>query len=366
MTVSTRLVLKIYRLMLVCYPAEFRAKFSTEMQEVFSMAVNEVQNANQGGIWRLLWRELQSWPGSVLKEHLQERINKMGSQIALENPKPLSGLDWLAALIIFILPLVGTAFHKIAIVFPDWISIFLLVFFLSSIAFAFILAVVRGLPRWSLSYVGLILTIMVFYSLGIVLWGLFFYPAWMLIFGPMNSWSLPVRLLYSGLMNAFTWFLVLSIALILVALLRHWSKVQSLWQHIRDDWTHLSFLVYGGLVFYIWLTFDEYQNEDPWIFAAFTGLAIGAWLHLVAKSKTTRILALVGGVTAAMWVVALGKWNLVPLQSWPVNLESERLYETLAAISSWIVMIMTLLAPVLLNLLPTSRSPMVDNGITPA
>lgn len=290
----------------------------------------------------------------------------MRSQIRLEEFRPQSWVDWLAASAIFIFPLISAAIHFTAIYLPNWMGISLVVIFLGIIAFALVLAVIRGLPRWSLPYVGLVLTIMVFYSLGIALWGLLFYPAWMLIFGPMNSWSLPVRLLYSGLMNAFTWFLILSIALILVALLRHWPRVQALWQHIRDDWTHLSFLAYGGLVFYIWLTFDEYQHEDPWIFAAFTGLAIGAWLHLLTKSKTTRILALVGGVTAAMWVVALGKWNLVPMQTWPVNLEAERLYETLAAISSWIVIIMVLLAPVLLNLLPPSHSPMVDEGITSA
>jgi hypothetical protein len=288
----------------------------------------------------------------------------MGSQISFQTPQQLSRLDWLAASAMFVFPLISTAIHFTTIDLPNWMGIPLLVIFLGIIAFALVLTVIRGLPRWSLSYFGLVLTIMVFYSLGIILWGLFFYPAWMLIFGPMDSWSLPVRLLYGGLMNAFTWFLVLSIALILVTILRHWSKIHTLWQHIREDWTQLSFLVYGGFVFYIWLTFDEYQQEYPWLFAAFASLAVGAWLHLLAKSKTTRILALIGGVTAAMWIVAIAKWNLVPMQNWPVNLEAERVYEPLAALGSWIATSMALIAPALLNLLPPSPSPIIDHGIT--
>jgi hypothetical protein len=287
----------------------------------------------------------------------------MGSQIDFEKPKPLSRIDWLAALIIFILPLAGIALNLVAVGFPNWMGSILLVIFLGSIGFALVLGVIRGLPSWSLSYVGFVLTIFTFYGLGLGLWGLLIYRPWMLIFGPMDYWSLPIRLLYSGLGVAFVWFLVLIIALISIYLLKHWASIQVLWQHLRADWTLLSFLVYGGFIFYIMLTFDEYQHEDPWKFAAFTSLAAGAWLYLLAKGQKTRILALVGGVSAAMWIVAVGKWILVPMQSWPVNLESEGLYEPLAAIGSWIVMTAVLIAPALLNLLPHAPSPIVDEGM---
>ena len=193
---------------------------------------------------------------------------------------------------------------------------------------AMVLAVIRGLPRWSLSYLGFVLMIIVFYGLLWGLWGLLFYQPWMLIIGPMNSWSLPIRILYQGMMTAFMWFLVLLTAIILINLLRHWHPIQALWQHIREDWTQLSFLVYGGLVVYIWLIFDEYHYEKPWTFAANTSLAIGGWFYLRSRKQNKRFLALVGGATAAMWIVAIGKWVLLPIQNWPVNLESERLFET--------------------------------------
>ena len=126
-------------------------------------------------------------------------------------------MDWLAASVIFILPLVGTALHGAAIGFPGWAVNTVLFFFFGSMGFAFLLAVIRGLPRWSFSYLGFALTIFVFYGL---LWGLLFYQPWMLILGPRDSWSLPVRILYQGVMTAFIWFLVLLTAIIMINLLK--------------------------------------------------------------------------------------------------------------------------------------------------
>ena len=166
-------------------------------------------------------------------------------------------------------------------------------------------------------------------------------------------------------MVAFMWLIVLLVAVIIFHLLKHWPRIHSLWRHIRADWTHLSFLLYGGSVFYIWLIFDEYRYEDSWISGAFVGLAIGAWFYLRAKGQNMRILALISGVTAALWVVTVGKWILVPMQNWPVNIEAERIFESLRTIGSWIVTVVALLAPVLLKLLPSSPNSTVKEGITP-
>jgi hypothetical protein len=159
------------------------------------------------------------------------------------------------------------------------------------------------------------------------------------------------------------WFLVLLVAVIIFTLLKHWPRIHTLWRHIREDWTHLSFLVYGGLVFYILLIFDEYRYEDSWIFVAFVCLGIGAWFYLKTKGQKMRILALISGVTAALWVVTVGKWILVPMQNWPVNIESERIFESLRTIGSWIVTIAALMAPALLKLLPLFPKSNIEEGI---
>jgi len=56
-----------------------------------------------------------------------------------------------------------------------------------------------------------------------------------------------------------------------------------------------------------------------------------------------------------MWVIADGKWVLVPLQNWPVNLESESLFDCLSALASWVTIILAVMTPALLNLLPQRR-----------
>jgi len=274
----------------------------------------------------------------------------MASKTDFEITNRLIRIDWLAAMVIFILPLIGIAVSGKNL--SRWMINILIIFFFGSIICALVLAVIRGFPRWSLSYLGLGLTIIVFYGLGLVLWGVFFYPAWMLIFGPMNAWPLPVRLLYSGLMVTVMWFLVLFIAISLLILFRHQPHIDALWKDIHKDWTQLSFVVYGGLIFYIWLIFDEYQHEGPWIFAAFTCLAAGAYCNLVAKEHNKRLLALVIGASMALWMVAIGKWNIVPIQNWPVDLAAERSFESLRTLTAWISIMAALFAPALLDLWP--------------
>jgi hypothetical protein len=286
----------------------------------------------------------------------------MASKTDYKETNPPSGFNWLAALAIFLLPLFITALSGTDA--SRWIMNLMYVFFLGCIVLAIVLAIKRELPRWSFSYLGLVLTIFVFYSLLWVLWGLIFYTPWMIVFGPMDTWSLPVRILYQGLMVVFMCFLVLALTLVMIKLFQH--LFTTIWQFVRGEWIHLSYLVYGGLVFYIWLIFDEYLHENSWLFAAFTSLAIGGWLYLRARRPIGRFTALVGGTTAAMWIVAIGKWNLVPIQNWPVDLQAERLFEFLRTISSWIVTIAALSAPALLYLLPPFLSSNADETITSA
>ena len=82
--------------------------------------------------------------------------------------------------------------------------------------------------------------------------------------------------------------------------------------------------------------------------------------------KKKRFLALVGGATVAMWIVAIGKWIIVRMQSWSVNLESARWFEAVYTISSWIIAIAALIAPASLNLLPPSPRPTVEEAILSA
>ena len=178
-----RLIKKFYRLLLAFYPAEFRAEFGAEMEDVFTIALAHVQQSDDERFWQLVWREIRDWPGTVLQEHLRARRRKMASNGFIEK-KPLPRRELLAALIIFLLPLFFSVFAITGIPPLKWIDYFMLILFGGTLLFALLLAIIKGLPRWSLSYLGFVL------MLGIILssdsfWG-WLYPYFVQSFGPKS------------------------------------------------------------------------------------------------------------------------------------------------------------------------------------
>ncbi len=361
-------VTRIYTLLLRLYPTGFRDEFGEEMTAVFAKAVREAAKRGWVSLTAVFLREIRDWPGSVLQERLRARRRKMASNQFIEE-KPLSRRELLAALIIFLLPIFFYIFATTGIPPSKWIDYFMLLLFGGALLFALGLAIIKGLPRWALPYLGFVL------MLGIILssdsfWG-WLYPHFVQSFGPRPYWPIPVRIIYSGVFQFIMLFFTLLSALILVNLLRLLPYTRGVWRRIQADWTQLSFMLYGGLVFYIILTFDEYHYKELWASIAWICLALGAWLYLWAKSQKQRILALIGGATGAMWIVAFAKWTLIPLQKWPVGYpyspsEISRWTEPSNVMIDWVFILLILMAPALLNLLPSSSPSDVQEDIAPA
>jgi hypothetical protein len=341
------------------------------MQDVFATALTKVQHPNGERYWRLIWREFRDWPGSVLREYLRVRRKKMPAN-GFYKEKPLSHSELLAAMIVFLLPLLIALFSILGttgINLPYWMDFFGLFLFWGPVIFVLGFAIIKGLPRWSLSYLGFVLMVGIIFSRYDRFWG-WIYPYFTQSFGQRSIWSLPIRIIYVGTFAFIMMFSILLIALILVNLLRLLPYTRGVWQRIRADWTQLSFLLYGGLVFGILIVFEEYQHEYIWQLLAWICLALGAWLYLRAKNQKQRILALLGGATAAMWFVALAKWMLIPLQEWPTGYpvapsEATRWVETGSAMINWVFILIMLIAPALLNLLPQAPNPILSKEEDP-
>jgi hypothetical protein len=353
-----RLATKLYRLLLTCYPAVFRAEFGDEMQDNFQSALIETQHRGGELVWQLFWRELRDWPGAVLQEHLRARRNKI-TKFA-----PLKTGEVLAALTIFLIPSLATLLLEILGAtmsdrMPEWAGPFLVIIFLGSLIVPLVLAIIRGFPRWSSPYLGVLLVGFTFFVPFWRIWGLI-YPSVTRWFGNMYSWTMSVRIFVQGMQAALIWFLVLLSAFILISILRLLPHTRTLWERIRHDWTQLSFIIYGGLVFHVILIFDEYQKDEPWLIAAWLSLAVGCWLYLHSREQYQRILILLCGATLAMWIVAVGKWYLVPFQSWGPWFEryapeTERWFESGRTLADWFCLVITLMIPALLNLLPRKQ-----------
>ncbi|MCJ7703621.1 MAG: hypothetical protein MUO62_18725 [Anaerolineales bacterium] len=282
--------------------------------------------------------------------------------------KPPLRRELLAAMVIFLVPLFAI-FEIPALSLPHWIDYLLVILILGLLLFALGLAMFTRLPPWALPYLGLLLLPGILFSQ--VLIGNSIYPFFTQSFGPMSSWSLPLRITYAGIFELLIWFLVLLSALVLVNLLRLQPRTRGVWQRIRADWTQLSFLLYGSLVAYILLTFEAYRYEELWKSIAWMCLALGAWLYLRARRQKQRIRVLIIAATAAMLTTTLAKWMLVPLQKWPIGYPfapslASRWIETGVTFISWIGILFVLMAPALLNFLPSSPPPDVQQEIAPA
>ena len=363
------LLVRLYSRMLRFYPHDFRAEFGVEMTAVFAGAVRDAAEQSWLLLTAVCLREIRDWPGSVLQENLRARRRKMALNGFIEK-KPLPLRELLAALIIFLLPLFFSVFATTGIPPSKWIDYFILILFAGALLFALVLAIIKGLPYWSLPYLGFVLMSGIILSSDSRFWG-WLYSYFVQSFGPNSYWPIPVQIIYAGIFQCIGLFFTLLSALILVNLLRVLPYTRTVWQHIRVDWTHLSFMFYGGLVFYIILMFDEYQHEVVWKFTAWTCLALGAWLYLRAKRQKQRILALIGGATGAMWIVVLAKWALIPLQKWPTGYpvapsEAARWVEPGSAMISWGWILVMLIAPALVRLLSSSPPPNVQEDIAPA
>jgi hypothetical protein len=152
-------------------------------------------------------------------------------------------------------------------------------------------------------------------------------------------------------------FLLTLIVLGLLAILRRCS---ALVQRIRQDWTLVSFVIYGEAIFALILLFDEYQREEPYIIASLMLLSAGSWFYLHSSAQWQRVLALLSGMSLAMWAAAFGQWVIVPLQAWPEwfqnhSPQNERWFEAGSTLIEWGWMALALLTPALLQRIARRR-----------
>ncbi len=341
------MILRLYAFLLRLYPRRFRAEFEAEMQRVFAEAAAEAADQNLLSLAKVCLRELRDWPGAVLRAHLRERKKRMDTQ-SLE-PAHEGKASWWAALAavalfaapaIYGLPAQG-AFGAIRSVLAAAALLVTLVMLAAG--------VLKGFPRWSLPYMGLMLALVGFFG-GAGLLQPLLEPSlgpWMnqLMRSVVTVGDEDSRLRWQVISSGILWLGFLFLLALVVALLA--TRRHSLVGRIRRDWTLLSFTVYGSALLTLFLAFDEYTHDGPYRIASILLMAAGAWAYLRSDRLWQRALALAAGIALAMAVVAVGKWTIVPLQNWPTWFgwhppEVERRFESLRTLIDlgWILLVM--------------------------
>jgi hypothetical protein len=255
---------------------------------------------------------------------------------------PGSGREAFAALAPFLFGMVMLFFSYIgkSMTIPLWVQIAFVLLFWSSVLVLFLLGSAKGLPRWFLPYLGLpvpIVCLLIFNSL---------MEKWQGVWWYRLPWLLSV-FTQEGL------FFMGSVLLLLLLLVisRLVPRFRPFHQRIRDDWTLLSFLIYGAAPLTLFITFNEYKNTEPFFFLSLLFLALGGWFYLRNSEPLKRFVSLHVGLALSMLTAAVGKAILFE-ESWPqfvsLGWENEMIYTMVTW--AWLALIMLL--PLALNLLP--------------
>jgi hypothetical protein len=305
---------RVYSSLLLLFPGEYREEFGEELQIVFELSLQEA--AIQGGfeVGRLIVRELVSLPKAVFLEYLREWRSAAMKRSFDSYFDFVSGSwkEFLAALLPFfiiggLIPLLnymggaGIASNAVRTV----------IMLASFGAFLLLLAlgVKRRASRWYMPYLGLLFAILSVYLFSMI----FGTPLYLLFRGLRDQSLFLVDILWDGIF----WYGLLTAILVLAVASRTFPAFHS----FRDDWTQLCFLLYGAVPFALWLTFDEYAGDEPYMLLAFLVLGVGAWLYLRSNSIWFRFGALFVAMTFTMVIAAAGKGILAPGQDWPFTID---------------------------------------------
>lgn len=341
-----RAALWLYACLLRLYPRALREAFGDELPAVFELKLCEARSRGMLAVAGVIWAELRDLPGIVVRagwppERGRPSWQRRATIGAAMAPFLLSAL--LQA---------GNGLTRIAPALALPLQLWLGWLVLAVWALVLLIGVARGLPRWSLPSGGMLLGTIAFIIngsgtfAGIRLHWRIIYPSWVHWYGQYLLPSIAVLVLLLGLCMALPWLRPLA------------------WRW-RDDWTQLSFLLYGFTLIAL-ETLDMHPNEAPLTIAGLLVLAGGARAYMRAGTTAGRLLALGGAATLMMAVAGLGQ-GLLTTPEW---YQRYSVWRNLGAtLLGWLWLLGALLAPALLALLPrhaTPTAPVTGNSLPEA
>lgn len=337
MTLTTRLILWMYALLLHLYPQPFRDEFGEEMQRVFSETLADAVPRGRAALLWVCWRELRDLPGDVLQEHWHRR--KRMTEIT-------PGVPWLDLLVPALPFLLYLALPIGKGLGPSWIGAVVLL--MPVVLISVLIAGLRsGMPRWSLPALGLSLA-----SLNSILFSLVD-PN----FNPLASAPAFLRRFLGAGFPYFGLIVLVLMVLVATAWVKPWRPF---FHRLRQDWTLLPLALYGIMPLVMFMSFDEYRGDTPYQIGMGAVWLAFLWLHLRSAQPRRRLLMLAIGITLAMGVEAVGKWMLVPSQDWPQwfawhPVPEATLIEVTSTLYHWFWVMVVVFLPALLGILSPSR-----------
>jgi hypothetical protein len=312
------------------------------MYGVFVDAIAHAATRGKTAIIALCVRELCDLPLAIWRAHRYER-----SQMSSENNQRISWRELMVTLTPYIM----------------FISIFILLalrIYHEAVGFA-ILAIwgvlilaglAKGLPRWSLPTLGLVLAIANLVISSAWWWWRF----WVNLFRDLPSpWRIWVD-------SGFSWIGILGLTVCLILITVLIKPFRPFFWRVREDWTLLPFMLYGIMPLVILIGFDEYQGNDLYEIGIFGILMIGAWGYLRCSRRWQKILTLAMSITLALICQSITRLILLPSQPWVeiyhiTPSEISFWQEVTGTVNAWVWIMFVVFLPALIGLFPHTPRP---------
>ncbi len=351
---------QLYRVLLHLYPASFRDEFGEEMLEVFSKSLRE---ASRQSVAALADRSLHEFAGlslSIVRIHKIRYSRRQPCSIFRGqdgSPFERSWRELAFALVIFLLPAglilinqapqVGISFGLLAAV--------------SFLGVMVIMGWLGGTPLWSMPYVGLVLVIA----------GYLYLFQWVVnSVAPSIATNLPGAwdpgsyLLLKVASHGMLWLMLFCLTLLIVAALAVFNRFQPLLIRVQDDWTQLSYILYGESIFALLVLFKSHHLHAGYSIAGLLILLTGIWFFLRSSAQPRRVLALLACLTLAVGVVTFDSSASITSGGFLGLLDGFTTSAGGRLLLSWVLMAAALLLPAVL-----ARSPFLgkfsSSGIQP-
>jgi hypothetical protein len=310
MTLLLRITFALLHGLLALYPARYRREYEEERACVLQLALKD---ASKGGLPRVIQvcaREMRDLPSALLREHYKEwrlRMNGVRRSTPLAEWGP-SGRQLALFLVPFLIVLIVPLGNWFKVVLSPIPALVLLAVVLA----LGIIGLVKGLPGWALPSVGLAMSLL----------KLLFFIQWVYEIPGLTQlkntlWTdfMPQRVLYALIVSILSW-LPTVLLLVVIALLVTWLPGFSiLRQRLQQDWTLLPFLLYATNLLTP-LYADAYRRFEPYQLLFVLMMAGGAWYSLWTSRLRYRLIALLTVTLLSGLVLALGIYQIYPLQTW--------------------------------------------------
>jgi hypothetical protein len=168
---------------------------------------------------------------------------------------------------------------------PEWVPGVFFVSAVFALPIGMCIGWIQGFPRWSYPYVGHVLVFSLY----------------------MTNVSTPGFLFGRDLWGWRAWIPLMLIAVIALAVTRSFQTIIKFFMNIWNDWTLLTFGMFGFMPLLVAISFDEMDGLFSLYFMVIVTLVMvgTAWSYLRADGQRGRVIALLAGILLTTVIAVL-------------------------------------------------------------